>query len=241
MTITTAHHRNYGSPSAHPARLVETPHVRARREWDARLGTAVVQARNWRVNSMVLASLLGVSMLANIYLGRQPKVTPHIIEVDSLGEATYRGPVGEVSSGFAPNEALVRYQLRRFVELTRTVSSDNVLLRKNWIDAYKMLTLRGNTLMTDWVSENDPFKRAQKETTAIEISSAVPLSAESWQIDWRETGWDKSGQMLGKPIIWRAMLKIVLQTPSTRQQMIDNPLGLFVDEFHWDRIQQVKP
>jgi type IV secretory pathway TrbF-like protein len=241
MIHATAHHRNYGSPSAHPARLVETPHVRARKEWDARLGTAVVQARSWRVNSMVLGLLLGASLLGNVYLGAQPKVVPHVIEVDALGEATYRGPVGESTANFTPNETLVRYQLRRFIEFTRTVSSDNVLLRKNWLDAYKMLTLTGNTLMTDWVGANDPFKRAQKETTAVEILSAVPLSAESWQIDWKETAWDKSGQVLGKPFIWRAMLKIVLQTPKSRQMMIDNPLGLFVDEFHWDRIQAAKP
>jgi type IV secretion system protein TrbF len=241
VTTTTVRHRNYGSPSTHPARLVETPHVRARREWDARLGTAVVQARSWRVNSLVLASLLGGSVVGNVYLGMQPKVVPHVIEIDALGEATYRGPVGEGASTFTPTEALVRYQLRRFIELTRTVSSDNVLLRKNWIDAYKMLTLTGNTLMTEWVGANDPFKRAQKETTAVEILSAVPLSAESWQIDWKENAWDKSGQTLGKPVVWRAMLKIVLQTPKSRQMMIDNPLGLYVDEFHWDRIQQVKP
>jgi type IV secretion system protein VirB5 len=241
MNITTARHRNYGSPSTHPAGLVEMPHVRARREWDSRLGTAVVQARSWRVNSMVLASLLGASLVANVYLGAQPKEVPHIIEVDALGEAKYRGPVGESAESFTPNETVVRYQLRRFIELTRTVSSDNVLLRKNWLDAYKMLTLTGNKLMTDWVGQNDPFKRAQKETTAVEILSAVPLSAESWQIDWRETTWDKSGQTLGKPFIWRAMLKIVLQAPKTRQLMIDNPLGLYVDEFHWDRIQAARP
>jgi type IV secretory pathway TrbF-like protein len=241
MTTTQAAHRNYGSPTAHPARLVETPHVRGRREWDLRLGTAVVQARSWRVNSMVLAGLLGASLLANVYLGALPKVVPHIIEIDALGEATYRGPAGDSSASFTPNEALIRYQLRHFIELTRTITSDNVLLRKNWIDAYKMLTLTGNTLMTDWVGANDPFKRAQKETTAVEMVSAVPLSRESWQIDWKETTWDKSGQAVGKPVIWRAMLKIVLQPPKTRQTMVDNPLGLFIDEFHWDRIQQVKP
>lgn len=241
MNMTQAAHRNYGSPSAHPARLVETPHVRARREWDTRLGTAVVQARSWRVNSMVLAALLAGSMVANVYLGTQPKEVPHIIEIDALGEASYRGPVGERAASFTPNEALVRYQLRRFIELVRTVSSDNVLLRKNWLDAYKMLTTAGNTLMTAWVANHNPFARAQKETTAVEILSAVPLSAESWQIDWKETVWNKSGQMQGKPTLWRAMLRIVLQPPKARQQMIDNPLGLFIDEFHWDRIQQVSP
>jgi type IV secretory pathway TrbF-like protein len=236
-----ARRRDYGSPSTHPARLAETPYVRARREWDARMGTAVVQARNWQVNSLILASLFGVSLLANIYLGKQPKVVPHVIEIDALAEARYRGPVGETSASFSPNEALVRYQLRRFVELTRTVSSDNVLLRKNWFEAYKMLTMTGNRLMTDWVGANNPFERAREETTAVEIVSAVPLSAESWQIDWKETTWDKSGRTIGRPIIWRAMLKIVMQAPKSQQMMIDNPVGLFIDEFHWDRVQQVKP
>jgi type IV secretory pathway TrbF-like protein len=102
------------------------------------LATAVVQARSWRVNSMLLASLLGASLLGNVYLGSQPKVVPHLIEVDALGETTYGGPVGSCGN-FAPDEALIRYQLRPFIELTRAVSSDNVLLRKNWMDAYKML------------------------------------------------------------------------------------------------------
>ncbi len=238
MTTSAARHRNYGAPTTG---RTETPYTKARREWDARLGSSVIQARNWRLNSLVLATLLGGSLLGNVYLGRQPKAVPHVIEVDSLGEATYRGPAGQVAENFTPNEALVRYQLRRFIELTRTVSSDNVLLRKNWLDAYKQLTLTGNTLMTEWVKVNNPFDRALTETTAIEILSAVPLSTESWQIDWRENTWDKRGQLMGKPVIWRAMLKVVLHPPETSQQMLDNPLGLFIDEFHWDRVQQVKP
>jgi type IV secretion system protein TrbF len=237
----TATRRAYGAPSTHPAGLAETPYVRARREWDARMGTTVVQSRNWRAGCLILASLVGVSMLGNIYLGMQPKVVPHVIEIDSLAEARYRGPLGETAASVAPTEALVRYQLRRFVELTRTVSSDNVLLRKNWFEAYKMLTMTGNRLMTEWVGANNPFERAREQTTAVEIVSAVPLSAESWQIDWKETTWDKSGRTIGKAIIWRAMIKVVLQPPLSQQMMIDNPVGLFIDEFNWDRIQQVKP
>lgn len=241
MTAAIARHKNYGSRGTHPAKLAETVYVRTRREWDARMGSAVIQAKNWRINSLVLAALLSASMVANVYLGRQPKVVPHVIEVDALGEVAYRGPAGETSASYKPSEALVRYQLRRWIDLTRTVSSDNVLLKRNWIDAYKMLTPAGNTRMTEWVAANDPFKRAQTETTAVEILGAVPITADSWQIDWRETLWDKYGQSIGKPVVWRAMLKIVLQPPETRQQMVDNPLGLFIEEFHWDRIQQVRP
>jgi type IV secretion system protein VirB5 len=174
-------------------------------------------------------------------LGQQPKVVPHIIEVDGLGEAHYRGATGVSGSEFTPGEALIRSQLRRFIDLSRTISSDPVLLRKNWIEAYRMLSVAGNTRMTEWVRVNNPFDRAQTATTGIEVLSAVPVSAESWQIDWKETTWDRQGEVLGKPVVWRAMLKVVIDPPATREQMLANPLGLFVDEFHWDRVQAVKP
>ena len=241
MTVVSARHRSYATAQPPRAPTPETPYTRARSEWDNRLGTAVVQAKNWRANSLLFAALLAVSVVGNIYLGWQPKAVPHIIEVDELGEARYRGPAGLSASSFTPSETLVRYHLRRFIDLTRTLSSDTVLLRKNWIEAYKMLSISGNTRMTEWVRVNNPFERAQTETTGIEILSAVPVSAESWQIDWRETTWDHQGQTLGKPTVWRAMLKVVIDPPETREQMLDNPLGLFVDEFHWDRVQPVKP
>jgi type IV secretion system protein VirB5 len=165
---------------------------------------------------------------------------PHIIQVDGLGAATYRGPAEALAAGFTPSEPLIRYQLRRFIEMTRTLSSDNVLLRQNWVEAFKMLTPSGSTLMTEWVKEYNPFERAQTETSSTEILSAVPLSASSWQIDWRESSWNRNGQSTGKPVIWRAMVRVVLRVPETTQQMADNPLGVFVDEFHWDQIQAVR-
>lgn len=203
------------------------------------MGSAVVQAKNWRLAAVSLGVLLAGSVAGNVWLGRQPKLVPHVIEVDALGDVAYRGPAGDTT--FAPNEALVRHQLRGFVDRVRTITSDKVLLKKNWISVYKMLTPTGSTLMTEWVHTSDPFLRAQTETAAVEILSAVPLSAESWQIDWRETTWDTYGQLRAKPMVWRAMLKIRIVPPTTREQMVDNPLGLFVDEFHWDRVQAVKP
>jgi len=41
--------------------------------------------------------------------------------------------------------------------------------------------------------ENDPFKRAASERVTTEVAAMVRVSAETWQIDWRETSWDKSG------------------------------------------------
>jgi type IV secretion system protein VirB5 len=200
------------------------------------MGTAVVQGKNWRLGLFVVSGLTCVSVLGNIYLASAPKSVPYVIEVDSLGAATSRGPA---AAAVTPTEQVVRYQLRRFIELTRTVSPDNVLLRRNWMDAYKMLTTTGGALMTDWYKAHDPFKRAETEIASVDIVSAVPLSASSWQIDWRETTWDRRGQQLDRPVVWRALLHTVQHAPTTPQQMNDNPFGLFINEFHWDRVQSV--
>ena len=74
---------------------LDTPYRRARQEWDARMGSALVHAKNWRLATF--ASMAAVLVMAGgmIYLGALPKAVPHIIEVDRLGAAVYHGPVGQ--------------------------------------------------------------------------------------------------------------------------------------------------
>ncbi len=94
-------------------------------------------------------------------------------------------------------------------------------------------------MLTAFVSkpENDPFKRSADQRVTLEIASMVRVSAETWQIDWRETQWDKSGTPMGSPSLWRGMFKVTVAPPTTEDQMAKNPIGLFVDEFHWDKVQ----
>jgi len=49
---------------------------------------------------------------------------PHIIEVDHLGAAVYRGPITQAAADTSPPESVIKYELRSFLEDTRTISSD---------------------------------------------------------------------------------------------------------------------
>jgi type IV secretory pathway TrbF-like protein len=215
---------------------LETPYLRARQEWDLRMGSAVVQAKNWRLATFASLAAVLVSTLGMIYLGAQPKAVPHIIEVDRLGAASYHGPVG--LSDYAPTEAVITYHLRRFIEDTREISSDLAVLKRNWLDAYTLLTPRGGNMLSAFVQkpENDPFRRAQDERVTVEILSAVRAAGDTWQVDWRESSWDKGGSPLGAPVIWRAMLRTVVALPKTAEAMRNNPIGLYIDELHWDKV-----
>ena len=67
--------------------------------------------------------------------------------------------------------------------------------------------------------ENDPFRRAQDERVTVEVLSTVRVAGDTWQVDWRESSWDKNGAPMGSPVVWRAMLRTLVQAPKTAEAM----------------------
>lgn len=222
-----------------PEGAADTPYMRARQEWDARMGNAVVQAQNWRRATFASLGVVFLSTFGLVYLGAQPKAVPHIIEVDRLGNAIYRGPAGQAAAAYTPSDAVLKYHLRRFVEDTRAISSDAAVLKRNWLDAYNLVTPKGANMLTAFVQEpgHAPFERAKEERVGVEVLALVRVSEDTWQIDWKETTSDRNGIQLGPPLEWRGMFRVLMQHTKDQQAMERNPIGLYVDEFHWDKVQ----
>jgi type IV secretion system protein VirB5 len=218
-----------------PQSPLDTRYRRAGQEWDRRMGSAVVQARNWRLATFGSLALLGVSLAGMIYLGKQPKAVPHIVQIDKLGAPSYIGPIGQSARDFRPSDAVLKYHLRRFIDDTRTVSSDAAIVKRNWLDAYTLITQAAANQLKTYVEQADPFKRMQTERISVAVLNIVQLSKSTWQADWRETSWDKGGTQLGTSV-WRGTFHVLLRVPETEDQLAANPIGLFVEEFHWSRV-----
>lgn len=218
-----------------PEGEVETRYRRARKEWDDRMGGAVVQARNWRLATLLSLGLVLVSLAGIIYLGAQPKAVPHIVQVDRIGAPTYLGPVGQSAREYRPAEATIKYHLRRFIEETRSVSSDPAVVRRNWTDAYAVITASAANQLGAYAERNDPIKRAQDARVTVDLSAIVQISKDTWQADWQEETWDKAGNQSGSAV-WRGTFKILMRTPESEEQIAANPIGLFIDEFHWSKV-----
>lgn len=60
----------------------------------------------------------------------------------------------------------------------------------------------------------------------------MPVSGNDWQIEWNETTYDGSGKMSGTQQ-WQAMVDIVISPPTNTQQIMVNPLGVYVKDFEW--------
>src|SRR5262249_8153115 len=70
----------------------ETPYQRAAQVWDERIGSARVQARNWRLiafGNLVLAAGLAAGLVRQ---SAQGTVVPWVVQVDKLGEAQAVAP-----------------------------------------------------------------------------------------------------------------------------------------------------
>ena len=84
----------------------ETPYQRAAQVWDDRIGSARVQARNWRLMAFgCLALAIGLSGGVVWQAGRST-ITPYVVEVDTLGEVRAVGPA---VTAYEPTDAQIAY------------------------------------------------------------------------------------------------------------------------------------
>jgi len=218
--------------------VVDTRYKRARQEWDARMGDALVRAHHWRLTAVIALIGMVISNAGAIYLGTKPKSVPYVIEIDQVGDAVFRGELGKEAGAFKPSDIQVQAQLRQFVRDVRSVSSDRRVTERWWREAVAMCAGRCGRLLDEYVRNGgNPMQRMQRETVTVDIIATVPISAGVMQIDWHEKTWDVTGN-LERDTLWRGIFQTQQRTPTSVDELRDNPLGLFVTEFHWDEVSR---
>ncbi len=207
-----------------------TPYQVAAQVWDDRIGSARVQARNWRL--MAFGCLLLALLMAGglVWRSMQSIVTPYVVEVDNAGQVR---AVGEAATPYRPSDAQTAHHIARFITLVRALSIDPVVVRQNWLDAYDYTTDKGAAVLNDYARVNDPFTRIGKESVTVQITSVVRASDSSFNVRWTERRF-VNGASAGLER-WTAVVSIVHQPPRTEARLRKNPLGLYVNGLSWSR------
>ena len=207
-----------------------TPYQRAGQLWDERIGSARVQAKNWRL--MSFGSLgLAIAMAGGlIWQSMQSRVTPYVVEVDKLGEVQAVGPASQT---YHPTDAEFAWYLARFITDVRSLSSDPVVVRKNWLEAYDYATDHGAVFLNQFAQANDPFKAVGERTVSVQVTSVVRASDSSFQVKWVEQIYEHDA--LAKTERWTAIASVITQQPNTAEVLRKNPLGLYVNGLNWSR------
>ena len=207
-----------------------TPYQKAAQVWDERIGSARVQARNWRLMAFGSLLLSGGLSAALVWQSTQGTITPYVVEVDRLGAAQAVTPA---TADFRPTDPQIAYHLSRFIENVRQIPADPIVLRQNWLHAYDFTTDRGALALNDYARVNDPFAKVGDTQISVEVSSVIRASESSFRIAWIERRY--AGGQLAATERWTAILTIVLQQPRDAERLRKNPLGIFVNAINWSR------
>lgn len=208
----------------------ETPYQRAGQLWDERIGSARVQARNWRL--MAFGGLLLTTGLSGalVWQSMQSRVVPYVVEVDRLGEARAVTPA---ATDYRPTDPQIAWHLGRFITNIRARSLDAVLMRENWLSAYDFATDRGALFLGEYARAANPFAEVGRSTVSVQVTSVVRASDTSFQVKWTESEYER-GSLAGTSR-WTAMMTVIVRPPRSADVLRKNPLGLYVDAIDWSR------
>lgn len=207
-----------------------TSYQKAAQLWDDRIGSARVQARNWRLMAFGCLTLSAGLAGGLVWQSAQSRVTPFVVEVDKLGEVQAVAPAVQ---HYEPTDAQIAWFLARFITDVRSLPIDPVLVRQDWLEAYDFVTDRAAVFLNGYANANDPFKAIGDRGVSVEVTSVVRASDTSFQVKWTEQTY-RQGSLVSTER-WTAILSVGLSPPRTADALRKNPLGLYINGIAWSR------
>lgn len=209
----------------------ENPYLAARQEWNERYGSYVKAAAAWRAVAILGLAMATIGFSYALYQSSQVRLVPYIVEVDELGTAVMSGFPEQIEYA---DPRVVRATLGSFVANFRSVTPDAVV-QKRYIDrtyAHLRTPDAATEKINSWFRSNSPFDRARTMTVSVEVTSIVPLSDRSHQIDWTEFERDRSGRELATRR-YRGVATVTVTPPQDEAAIRLNPIGLYLTDFDW--------
>ncbi len=210
--------------------FAKNPYLEAREEWLERYGSYISRAQQWRFFALLSLGALLLSGLGNVIQAQKATVVPYFVSVDTLG----RAEVTRIENPGAPPRSLIQAELGNAVTNWRTVTAD-ADLQKRMVQRLSMFTAgAARGVVQTYFQENNPYKRAA-DGKLVSVSLAglpLPISQDSWRVEWTETTRDHAGNELERRR-WQATMRLRFQPPSTDAQILTNPGGIYVTELNF--------
>lgn len=192
-----------------------------------------IQNENKILRYVVVISCLAffLSIGITIYAVSQPDTVPVLVTMNDFGQTQYIGKVTRHNfEGYKVPELAIQYQVKEFLSLYYTLSTDKTIMNSRLNKIYHMLTSTTASKFTNMLKETKPFENFGSETREI-IYQTEPLmlSTESYQIDYQINTRNLQGGIENIKL-YRAIISVKTMDPS-QDDLKDNPLGIYITQF----------
>jgi type IV secretion system protein TrbF len=210
-----------------------SPYARAAAAWDERVGSARVQACNWRIAAFAALALALVSTSGAVVMGIKKQVATYVIEVDKAGMP---GRITLASTPYRPDAAQVGYFVAEVVRLVRQRPLDPVVMRQQWTKAYQFLAGPAVNAMNEYAAGDSGLKDLAGQgaiARTVEISSILQRSADTYQVRWVETSFANGIRRLSEE--YTGLFQVKILPPRDEADSFKNPIGVYIVNFTWSR------
>lgn len=165
------------------------------------------------------------------FLLKRTQIVPCLVTMSDFGQAQYIGEVSRKNyQNFNIPEVAITYQVKDFINLYKTLSSDKEIVKKNIEKIYHILTANSASKYSTFLRENNPYKEFGDYTKEVAFETEpLKLSQNTYQIDYKMTKRTISGQIV-EIVRQRAVITIKTLNP-TEEDIKDNPLGIYITDF----------
>jgi type IV secretion system protein VirB5 len=211
-----------------PAAVPLTPWQQAENRWERWRRDPERRAHWWKVTcllSWLSNSILGVGFIA---VALQAKVVPYLVEVSETGAVRKIGVVERAP--YKPSEELLKRITQEFVENTRNVPRDALVLGRNWERAKAVATVPVQQMLKTYAEAANLKELLEKNIAVLAtVETVLPQSERTFQVEWVETvtGYTES------KAAYRGVFELVVKPPGNQAELERNPLGIYIAWFQW--------
>ncbi len=214
--------------------LEEHPLLNSKNIWNSKIAEMHYKFRLWQLITFISLFIALSSVAGIIHFGSKAKYIPYVVEVNKLGETVVIKPM---EIGTVKDTRIIRAKVAEFINGLRVVTFDNTLQRDIVFRVYSSLR-KGepaiNKVNQYYGNDNtNPFERSKEVTVAIQILSLVANTETTYQVDWNEKTYNKTG-VLTEVKTYRSLVTIYLveTTNDNVDDLIKNPLGIYIRDFN---------
>ena len=200
--------------------------------FDMICGQTMRENKMLKLEVVILVSIVLVLSFGIVFfLMKRTTIVPALVTMNDFGQTQYIGEVSRKNyQNFNIPEVAVTYQVKEFLNLYKTLSSDKEIVKRNIEKAYHLLTSSSASKFSTLLRENNPYKDYGSYTKEV-IFETEPLkiSKNTYQVDYKQTTRTYQGLIVEEK---RQRAVITIQTlEPTEDDIKDNPLGIYITDF----------